>query len=539
MNIRNIRIGQRLTIGFGLVIALLILLAGLALMRIQSLSSEVGSLTQNTYPRTVVANNMKADLNEMSRSMLSILVMSDEGQIKGELANIEKYNKIHEANVAKLRQLITDAEGQELLKKMEDLRARALKGQTSFVKLINENLKEDAMTKFLFSVRSAQTKYFESLDTLIEQQNRSMEQAGEQSTTQARATMAFILGLAVAAALISVVVALLATRSITLPLNRAVKIAQQVAKGDLTSTIVTRSQDETGQLMQALDHMNRSLQGIVGNVRQGTEMIASASTEIASGNSDLSIRTEQQAASLQQTSGAVTELTRIVRQNADNASQANHLASEASTIATQGGEVVSRVVDTMGSIDASSRKIVDIIGVIDGIAFQTNILALNAAVEAARAGEQGRGFAVVAGEVRTLAQRSALAAKEIKTLINESVEKVELGSQLVTKAGSTMQNVVSSVQRVSNIISEITEASRSQSEGIEAVNRSILQMDSVTQQNAALVEQAAAAAESMQNQAAGLAQVVSVFKLEPSLEAPQDAGGYDSDAEPRLPALPA
>jgi methyl-accepting chemotaxis protein len=251
-------------------------------------------------------------------------------------------------------------------------------------------------------------------------------------------------------------------------------------------------------------------------VRQGTEMIASASTQIASGNSDLSIRTEQQAASLQQTSGAVTELTRIVRQNADNASQANSLASEASTIATQGGEVVSRVVDTMGSIDASSRKIVDIIAVIDGIAFQTNILALNAAVEAARAGEQGRGFAVVAGEVRTLAQRSALAAKEIKTLIHESVEKVELGSQLVTKAGSTMQNVVSSVQRVSNIISEITEASRSQSDGIEAVNRSILQMDSVTQQNAALVEQAAAAAESMQNQAAGLAQVVSVFKLEDS-----------------------
>jgi methyl-accepting chemotaxis protein len=210
------------------------------------------------------------------------------------------------------------------------------------------------------------------------------------------------------------------------------------------------------------------------------------------------------------------ELTSTVKQNADNARQANQLALTASGVATQGGEVVAQVVDTMAAIDSSSKKIVDIIGVIDGIAFQTNILALNAAVEAARAGEQGRGFAVVAGEVRTLAQRSALAAKEIKSLIHESVEKVELGSQLVTKAGSTMQNVVSSVQRVSHIISEITEASRSQSEGIEAVNRSILQMDSVTQQNAALVEQAAAAAESMQNQAAGLAQVVSVFKLEPS-----------------------
>ena len=514
MNIRNIRIGQRLTIGFGLVIALLVMLAGLALVRIDSLSAEITSLVQTTYPRTVIANNMKADLNEMSRSMLSILVMTDDEQIKGELANIEKYARRHEANMAELQKVIDDDEGRALLKAIVTLREKAFKGQKAFVGLINENLKDDAMTKFLFSVRPAQTKYFAELDKLIEQQNLSMEQAGASSTRQAHGTMAFIMALAVAAALISVAVALLATRSITLPLNRAVRIAQQVAKGDLTSTIVTRSQDETGQLMQALDHMNRSLQGIVGNVRLGTETIASASTQIASGNSDLSMRTEQQAASLQQTSGAVNELTRIVRQNADNASQANQLATAASSIATEGGQVVAKVVDTMGSIDASSRKIVDIISVIDGIAFQTNILALNAAVEAARAGEQGRGFAVVAGEVRTLAQRSALAAKEIKTLIHESVEKVELGSQLVTQAGSTMDNVVASVRRVSDIIGEITEASRSQNEGIEAVNRSITQMDSVTQQNAALVEQAAAAAESMQNQAVNLAAVVSVFKLE-------------------------
>ncbi|RZI79892.1 MAG: HAMP domain-containing protein [Rubrivivax sp.] len=514
MNIRNIRIGQRLAIGFGLVITLLILLAGLALTRIQSLSHEITSLVETTYPRTVIANNLKADLNEMSRSMLSILVMSDEEQIKGELANIDKYAQSHDANVARLKQAITDPEGQALLKNIDTLREKSLKGQKAFVGLIRENLKEDAMTKFLFSVRSAQTKYFAALDQLIEQQNQRMDLAGANSTRQAHSTMGFILALAVAATLISVAVALFATRSITLPLIRAVKIAQQVAKGDLSSTIVTRSQDETGQLMQALDHMNRSLQGIVGNVRQGTDMIASASTQIASGNSDLSVRTEQQAASLQQTSGAVGELTRIVRQNADNASQANQLATEASSIATQGGQVVAQVVSTMGSIDASSRKIVDIISVIDGIAFQTNILALNAAVEAARAGEQGRGFAVVAGEVRTLAQRSALAAKEIKTLIQESVQKVEMGSQLVTEAGSTMDKVVSSVKRVSHIIGEITEASQSQSAGIEAVNRSIVQMDSATQQNAALVEQAAAAAESMQNQAVNLAAVVSVFKLD-------------------------
>ena len=276
---------------------------------------------------------------------------------------------------------------------------------------------------------------------------------------------------------------------------------------DSSAHIVSESEDETGQLMRALEEMNRGLQRIVGDVRQGTVAIASASSQIASGNSDLSVRTEEQASSLAQTSSAMNELTRIVRQNAENASQANQLASAASNIATEGGQVVAQVVDTMGAIDASSRKIVDIISVIDGIAFQTNILALNAAVEAARAGEQGRGFAVVAGEVRTLAQRSATAAKEIKSLINESVEKVEQGSKLVSSAGGTMDNVVASVQRVTDIIGEITAASRSQSEGIEEVTRSIHKMDGVTQQNAALVEQAAAAAESMQNQAHSLAAV--------------------------------
>ena len=291
-------------------------------------------------------------------------------------------------------------------------------------------------------------------------------------------------------------------------------IARTVASGDLTSRIEVRSSDETGQLLQALKEMNASLVNIVSEVRTGTDTIAAASGQIADGNLDLSSRTEQQASSLEETASSMERLTGTVKQNADNARQANQLAASASEVAVKGGSVVSQVIDTMGSINASSRKIVDIIGVIDGIAFQTNILALNAAVEAARAGEQGRGFAVVAAEVRNLAQRSAAAAKEIKTLIGDSVEKVAVGSKLVSEAGITMDEVVASVKRVTDIMGEITAASQEQSTGIEQVNSAIAKMDAVTQQNAALVEQAAAAAESMQNQAGNLARVVSVFKLD-------------------------
>src|SRR5471030_1941066 len=306
---------------------------------------------------------------------------------------------------------------------------------------------------------------------------------------------------------------LMLTKNLVSSLKAAVHIAQTVAAGDLTYNIVVSSRDETGQLLQALKEMNESLVSIVGQVRTGTDTIATASGQIASGNLDLSSRTEQQASSLEETASSMEELTSTVKQNAANAKQANDLAESASGVALKGGAVVSQVIDTMGSIDASAKKIVDIIGVIDGIAFQTNILALNAAVEAARAGEQGRGFAVVASEVRNLAQRSAAAAKEIKTLISNSVEQVDAGSKLVNQAGATMDEVVASVKRVTDIISEITIAGREQTSGIEQINQAITQMDTVTQQNAALVEEAAAAASSLQDQAGTLAHVVSAFKI--------------------------
>jgi methyl-accepting chemotaxis protein len=323
-----------------------------------------------------------------------------------------------------------------------------------------------------------------------------------------------LLGLALAALIGTWLV-----RGISRPLEEAVQFASRVAAGDLTQQIDVTSRDETGRLMQALKEMNASLAKIVGQVRGGTETIATASGQIAAGNMDLSSRTEQQAGSLEETASSMEELTSTVKQNADNARQGNALAVSASEVARKGGAVVAQVVETMGAINDSSKKIVDIIGVIDGIAFQTNILALNAAVEAARAGEQGRGFAVVASEVRNLAQRSAGAAKEIKALIGDSVEKVESGAKLVDEAGDTMQEIVESIRQVTDIMGEITAASVEQTAGIEQINQAIAQMDQVTQQNAALVEQAAAASQSMQDQARNLESVVGAFRIDASTQA--------------------
>ncbi|MBT9590651.1 MAG: Tar ligand binding domain-containing protein [Thiobacillus sp.] len=367
---------------------------------------------------------------------------------------------------------------------------------------------------------------------------------GEYEASESRYAMARNLSIAVIGfgVLLAGLIGFWLIRAISGPLNEAVRIAESVAAGDLTQRIEVRSQDETGKLMQAMKKMNESLVNVVSQVRTGTDSVATASNQIAAGNLDLSSRTEEQASSLEETASSMEELTSTVKQNAENARQANQLVVSTADIAVKGGQVVGKVVDTMDSIKQSSRKIADIIGVIDGIAFQTNILALNAAVEAARAGEQGRGFAVVAAEVRNLAQRSAGAAKEIKALIEDSVGKVDAGGKLVDEAGKTMDEIVTSVKRVTDIMSEIAAASQEQSAGIEQVNQAVSQMDEVTQQNAALVEEAAAAAESLQDQAGKLAEAVSVFKLDGVASSPRGASPAAKAlprSQPRLVPAPA
>jgi methyl-accepting chemotaxis protein len=393
---------------------------------------------------------------------------------------------------------------------LEKIGQMAVAGKTAEAQLL---MKGDAL--------KAATAEQQVIDKLVENKVKTATEMDQRNRALAKSAVMLTSVLMMVGVILAIGLGLFITRTITGPLREAVGIAQLVAAGDLTSIIEVHSKDETGQLLKALKDMDESLVRIVEEVRSGSDSIASGSKQIATGNSDLSQRTEEQAAALEETAASMEELTSTVKQNADNAQQANQMAVTASSVALKGGEVIGRVVTTMSSISESSRKISDIIGVIDGIAFQTNILALNAAVEAARAGEQGRGFAVVAAEVRSLAQRSAAAAKEIKTLINDSVDKVEGGSRLVGEAGQTMQEIVQSIKRVTDIMAEISAASLEQSTGIEQVNTAITQMDDVTQQNAALVEEAAAAAESLEEQARFMVVAISRFKLDDSHTAVQ------------------
>ncbi|WCM95398.1 methyl-accepting chemotaxis protein [Acidovorax sp. NCPPB 2350] len=419
----------------------------------------------------------------------------------------------------------TDQE-KTLLADIKQARTAYLAGRDAIYKAKSEGRVEDAQRLFTQEFQPVTTRFLEAVQRLLTMQRGSIDDALGHVESGYDQTRTAVIAATVLALALGGAVGWWITRGITRPLGEAVRVARAVAANDLTSTISVHGRDETGQMLDALRQMNDNLAQVTGRVRNGADSIAVAAREIDAGNQDLSSRTEHQASALQQTAASIEQLTSAVRQNADSARQANQLAAHASQVASEGGQVVAGVVQTMGAIDASSRRIADIIGVIDGIAFQTNILALNAAVEAARAGEQGRGFAVVAGEVRALAGRSAEAAKDIKTLIGDSVSKVDEGSQQVAQAGRTMESVVDSIRRVADIMGEISAASAEQSSGIAQVSQAIGQMDQVTQQNAALVEEAAAATGALKAQAAVLAEVVSAFRL-------RDGGGAIPAAAPR------
>ena len=523
MKIANITISSRLWLGFGLLTLLMVAMAVVGINRLSQLNRQMDDVIHDKYPKTVIAGDIIDQLNLVARSVRNILLLKDAQQIKSESDRIVGAEKAIQAQLAELDKRLTDDQSRRLLANLLVAQKNYLEKRDRVLKLVAEGTKEGAIDLLITDVRPVQSAYMGAVEQLIKQQHEMMQASGEEVDRNYQHASNMLIALAAIGLAMSGCIAFSITRSITRPLNRAVAVAKTVAAGDLTSDIDTSGKDETAQLLGALKTMNDNLQGIVRQVRRGTDTIATATTEIASGNLDLSSRTEQQAGSLEETASAMEQLTSTVKQNADNARQANQLAVSASEVAMQGGSVVGKVVHTMESINESSKKIVDIISVIDGIAFQTNILALNAAVEAARAGEQGRGFAVVASEVRSLAQRSSAAAKEIKTLIDDSVSKVDVGSKLVVQAGATMTEVVASVRRVTDIVGEISSASQEQSDGIEQVNQAITQMDETTQQNAALVEQAAAAAQSLQDQATMLTQVVSVFKLDSTRLAPKPA----------------
>jgi methyl-accepting chemotaxis protein len=514
MKINDLKIGVRLGSAFAAVLALMVLMLGVAFWQLERIADAKQTMAQTSY-RAKLAKEWS------------------QGTVTNSVSTVAKYKSIDPADEkyhdAQMK-VISDKAG-KLQKELESL-VQSEQGKALLAEIATERAKYSVMRNEGFKMKSAlgadnaevkaffETKvipemriYVATIEKLATYQEQLFTDADTSIDAIVVSATRILIGLGIAALAIGAACGWLLTRSITRPLAHAVGLARQVASGDLTADIRAESRDEVGDLVLALKTMNDNLLKTVTEVRAGTETIVTASQQIASGNLDLSSRTEQQASSLEETASSMEELTSTVRQNADNARQANVLAKNASQIAAHGGEVVSQVVVTMASINASSKKIGDIIAVIDGIAFQTNILALNAAVEAARAGEQGRGFAVVASEVRNLAQRSAAAAKEIRGLISDSVTKVEAGGRLVDEAGVTMQEIVQGIGRVTDIMADITSASAEQSTGIEQVNEAITQMDGVTQQNAALVEEAAAAAASLQEQAMTLAELVSVFDV--------------------------
>ncbi|WBS01931.1 methyl-accepting chemotaxis protein [Pseudoduganella sp. SL102] len=520
MNLKNMKVGTRLALGYAIVLVLLLIIVGAGVMKMREMQERIQNITEFNNTQIRQLNTAQDSVADRMIALRNLALLTDENAMRLEAERLRKQEALYAEEMGKVTKSLedpsTDPKEKSLMATIveQDRIARPLMAETEKLGLANQAAETTSM--LMDKVRPVQRVWMNTIDELITLEEGLNEEEANEAKDAYHTAVRLMLILAVVALVVGITAAVLITRTLLKQLGgeptEAAAVLARIADGDLTVDVPVKAGD-TASMMFAMRTMRDKLAAIVAEVRTGTDTIATAAAEVSAGNQDLSSRTEEQASSLEETASSMEELTSTVRQNAENAQQASAMAASASSVAAQGGSVVAQVVDTMGAIDASAKKIVDIISVIDGIAFQTNILALNAAVEAARAGEQGRGFAVVAGEVRNLAHRSASAAKEIKALIDDSVEKVGVGTQLVGQAGATMNEVVGSVQRVTDIMAEISSASREQSSGIDQVNVAITQMDEVTQQNAALVEEASAASEAMQEQARRLAELVGTFTL--------------------------